>query len=261
MRLGKYTALLRKRGPYEPSFCYLMDTFLQSRIATRNESNRDFYDEDVNVYLALLLNSVVTDRFHRTAARYIAKHESDLWEILDHAENVFAKREIYRANADFLLLQNGVFHVPSEDALSQAKVAASVERGRAYYRFACAFADHLPSRHRPVTEVLAKLSYDFDKYRRVLTHMRGAFLDLVPPLSGHDVARIREDMEEHRRAERLAVLQDRLLDAYLEHRRMPSEENRARMSETLQELRTLDPNAWPGFSVALPHGAEGHGPQ
>ncbi|MFH1681429.1 MAG: hypothetical protein ABIH26_12415, partial [Candidatus Eisenbacteria bacterium] len=120
MKLGKYTARLRKRGAYEPSFCYMMDTLLQSRIATRNESNRDFYDEDVNVYLALLLNSLVTDRFHRTTARYIVRRPSDLCEILDHAENLYAKREIYRANGDFLLVQSGVFQVPREDAASRA---------------------------------------------------------------------------------------------------------------------------------------------
>ena len=69
--LGKYTIRLRKRGAYEPSFCYLIDSLLQSRIATRNESNKEYYDEDTNVYIAHLLNSIVNERFQEMAARYV----------------------------------------------------------------------------------------------------------------------------------------------------------------------------------------------
>ncbi|MFH1679794.1 MAG: hypothetical protein ABIH26_04020, partial [Candidatus Eisenbacteria bacterium] len=136
-----------------------------------------------------------------------------------------------------------------------------VAMGKAYYRFACSYTDHIPARHRSVTDVLAKLSYDFEKYRVILSHMRGAFLDLVEPLSGQDVALIRKDMDERERAEHARLLQDRLLDRFLEHQREPTEENRKRVHEMLRELRALDPGAWPAFSLEEPPGAVEKGPQ
>ncbi|RPJ43850.1 MAG: hypothetical protein EHM19_07895 [Candidatus Latescibacterota bacterium] len=257
MAIGKYTPMLRKRGAYEPSFCYLMDTLLQSRIATRNESNQDFYDEDVNVYLALLLNSIVTDRFHRASSRYIAARECDLSEIVGGAKSLFTKHEIYRLNGDFLLVRTGLFTLPREDAESKTGLLSAVERGRSYYRLATSLADRIPARYRPVTEVLHKLAYDFDKYRRVLSHMRGAFLGLVEPLSERTVVALRRDLDERSRSERVHALEDLSLDALFEYRKDPSEANRFLLERTIGDLRRLEPSAWPGFALPDPNGEEG----
>lgn len=250
MKLGKYTSALAKRGTHEPSFCYLMDSLLQSRIATAQESNRDYFDEDVNVYLALLLNSIVSDRFHETAARYVARRETDLPEIMDRTENLYVKHEIYRANGDFVLLQTGLFQVPRDDAEREHQLAAAVERGSMYYRLACSLADRIPQRYRSVTEVLAKLSYDFDKYRRILSHMRGEFLGLVEPISNEVVGRLYVEMDDRERGERVRGLQDELLDAYLEYQREQSEPNRARVLQRLEALHALAPEAWPELDGA-----------
>lgn len=245
MKLGKYTSALAKRGTHEPSFCYMMDSLLQSRIATDQESNRDYFDEDVNAYLALLLNSVVSDRFHEVAARYVAPREIDLAEIMERTDNLYVKHEIYRVNADFILLQSGVFQVPREDSARRYDRAAAAERGSTYYRLACSLADRIPVRYRPVSEVLAKLSYDFEKYRRILSHMRGEFLGLVEPIGDDTVRHLYEEMNDQDRAARLKELQDELLDAYLEFEGDGSEANRARVRRTLETLHALDPEAWP----------------
>jgi hypothetical protein len=124
-------------------------------------------------------------------------------------------------NGDHLLLQTGLFTVPHQDDARGSGLATAVERGRAYYRFAYSFADRLPVRYRPLTDVVHKLAYDFDKYRRVLSHMRGAYLNLIEPLSTHDVTEIQKGMDETTRGERVRALQDLLLDT-LEYRREPA---------------------------------------
>lgn len=251
MTLGTYTDRLKKRGSHEPSFCYLMDTLLQSRIATRHESNRDYFDEDVNVYLALLLNSMVTNRFHQKASCYIAPTESDLTEIVERAGNTWAKHEVYRTNGDFLLLQTGIFHVPHDDWEKRWDLAAATERGSAYYRYACSFAGRIPERYTQVTDVLTKLSYDFEKYRQILSHMRGEFLNLVEPISSGDVNRIYDDIHEFEREEKVRVCQNELLDAYLEYQKDKSRENRERVNAKLAELQKIDPRAWENLEMSI----------
>ncbi len=251
MALGTYTDRLKKRGSHEPSFCYLMDTLLQSRIATCHESNRDYFDEDVSVYLALLLNSMVTNRFHRKASHYIAPTNSDLPEIVERAGNAWAKHEVYRTNGDFLLLQTGIFHVPDDDREKRWDLASATERGSAYYRYACSFAGRIPERYAQVTEVLAKLSRDFEKYRQILSYMRGEFLNLVKPISSGDVNRIYDDIQEFEREKRISVCQDELLDAYLDYQKANSRENRERIEARLAELQEIDPRAWKNLEISI----------
>ncbi|MBN1826096.1 MAG: hypothetical protein JW958_07510 [Candidatus Eisenbacteria bacterium] len=254
MKLQKYTDGLAKKGAYEPSISYLMDAFLQSRIATKNESNRDYFDEDVNVYLALLLNSVVTDRFHKTASRYIARYNTDLTEVLDRAENPFMRYEIYRMNGDNLLLRTGLFRLPKEGDPS-AELLDLIERGSAYYRFACSFTEHIPERYRPLSEVLAKLAYDFDKYRRILQHMRGEFLGLVEPITNHDISLLYADMEVLDKKKKIQEAQDTLLDAYLTFQRAGTAEARAEVERSLANLQKLDPGCWPDLELETISGA------
>jgi hypothetical protein len=59
----------------------LPDDTLPSRASPSSASPIAFHDEDVNVYLALLLNSIVTDRFHRAAPASLRGMRS--CEILD----------------------------------------------------------------------------------------------------------------------------------------------------------------------------------
>lgn len=242
MSIDRYTDSLLTNGSSEPSFAYLVDSFLQSRIATENESNREYFDEDVNVYLSLLLNSVVSDRFHRAAASYVAGYESDLPEILDRADTDYTKYQIYRANADFLLLQTGLFTIPGAPEDDDRGLLENMERGKTYYRFACSFTDRIPSRYRALSGVLAKLSYGFEVYREILSYMRGEFLNLVSQLSDRELGEIRADIDEVGRIEALREARDALLDAYLALKREPDEERRLAFEKALEEVRKLDPD-------------------
>lgn len=241
MSLDQYTDALMMKGKCEPSFAFLIDSFLQSRIATENESNKEYFDEDVNVYLSLLLNSIVSDNFHQSAARYVAGYESDLPEILDRADNSYMKYKIYRTNADFLLLQTGLFSIPQAPDTVDRGLLESMERGKTYYRFACSFSDRIPERYRPLSGVLAKLSYGFEMYREVLCFMRGEFLNLVEQLSENELGALRTEMDAIGEAENLKEARDVLLDAYLDHKREPTEANRLAFEKALEEVRSLDP--------------------
>ncbi len=243
MSLDRYTDELMKRGKCDPSFSYMLDTLLQSRIATDHESNSEYFDEDVNVYLSLLLNSMVKNGFHREAARYVAGYESDLPEILDQARTAVMKYRVYRINADYLLLQTGLFQVPGETDSVDTSLLSSIERGKTYYRFACSLTDRIPERYRPLSSVLAKLSYGFDTYREVLSFMRGEFLNLMEQLNERDMIALYADMDDIGRNEALHAARNALLDAYLANRKTPSEENRRRFEAALEALRKLDPDA------------------
>ncbi len=249
MTVDRYTDKLLIRGKCQPSFSFLVDSFLQSRIATDHESNREYFDEDVNVYLTLLLNSMVRDDFHQAAVQYVVGYESDLPEILDRADSSYMKYQVYRMNADYLLLQTGLFQVPEERDTVDRKLLDSIERGKTYYRFACSFTEKIPARYRPVSGVLAKLSYGFDVYREILSFMRGEFLNLVAQLGDWEMGSIYRDLDGIEKTETLKVARDKLLDAYLAYKKKPSEEAGKLFRTALEELRLIDPDSDTQLSI------------
>ncbi len=249
MGFDRYTDRLLRSQEGEPSFAYLLDTLLQSRIATANESNREYFDEDVNVYVTLLLNSMVSNRFHEEAAAYVVDYETDLPQILDRASSYHTKYQIYRANADFLLLRTGLFQLPQDLEADDEKIRNSVERGKAYYRMACAYTDRIPARYRALSTVLAKLAYGFETYREVLSFMRVEYLNLVETLGEHQMGQLYREMDEAGANETLRVSRDKLLDAFLAYQKDPTDANRDTFEAALGELTDLAPDEAPDWKL------------
>ena len=90
-------------------------------------------------------------------------------------------------NADFLLVSIGIFDNPAMAAQSRARMQPSEEayigRGKTYYHFAYTYSQQMHRKNVGVSDVLEKLSMGFEKYIRILLHMRGEYLDLVKRLS------------------------------------------------------------------------------
>src|SRR6185436_10764355 len=92
---------------------------------------------------------------------------------------------IYKTNADFLLVSIGIFDNPTGQAAQrrlQPSEEAYIGRGKTYYHFAYSYSQQMHRKNQGVSEVLEKLSVGFDKYIRILSHMRGEYLDLVKRL-------------------------------------------------------------------------------
>ena len=96
---------------------------------------------------------------------------------------------------------------------------ASVGRGKTYYHFAYSYSQQINRRHPAITEVLEKLSVGFDRYIKILSHMRGEYLDLVNILSQGEVYHLERNVDKERERESLRQMQDEFLDCYIEWKR------------------------------------------
>jgi hypothetical protein len=209
----------------QPTYYFMINCLLYSRMETGLVSNQDFYDEDVNVYLAHLLHSFIDSRL-----KYL----------------------IYKTNADFLLISIGIFDNPVGTAAPRAKVPSSEEayigRGKTYYHFAYSYAQHVHRKNQGVAEVLEKLSVGFEKYIKILSHMRGEYLDLMSRLSKGEVYHLERSVNEDTRQEMLRLKQDELLELYSAWKREPNEETEENMERVVGEIRQINPS----FKFELP---------
>jgi hypothetical protein len=234
----------------------MMKCLLYSRMETGLVSNKDFYDEDVNVYIAHLLNSFIHPNYIERARPYLSKYDTEVFQRLATSRDARLKYTLYKTNADFLLVSLGIFDnpdinlelglpttPPAADRLPlRPREEAFVGKGRTYYRFAYSYSQQIHGRHTGITEVLEKLSAGFDRYLRILTHMRGEYLNLLRSLSRGEVYHLERVVNEGQREQTLREKQDQLLDLYLEWKQTQDGSLRAQMDALQQEIREILPN-------------------
>jgi hypothetical protein len=246
----------------------MMKCLLYSRMETGLVSNQDFYDEDVNVYIAHLLNSFIDPKYIERASRYLSKYDTEVFSRLADSKDARLKYTLYKTNADFLLVSLGIFDNPAvidptgrpgaaspERRIYQPTEEAYVGRGKTYYRFAFTYSEQIHNPHAAITEVLEKLSIGFEKYLRILAHMRGEYLNLLDRLSRGEVYHLERSVDENQQGDDLRSLQDHFLDLFLEWRRSGNPRIKDEIEETVGRIRAVDPE----FTFEFPRSREAAG--
>jgi len=236
----------------QPTYYFMINCLLYSRMETGLVSNQDCYDEDVNVYLAHLLHSFINPEYVEQSKRFLSKYDTDVFRRLANSTDARLKYQIYKTNADFLLVSIGIFDNPAIAGASRSRMQPSEEayigRGKTYYHFAYTYSQQMHRKNAGVSEVLEKLSTGFEKYLRILSHMRGEYLDLMKRLSNGEVYHLERSIDEHSQRELLRVKQDELLELYSAWRATKSAETEESLERVVSEIRQLNP----GFKFELP---------
>jgi hypothetical protein len=247
-----YVDLKDNSRDLQPTYYFMINCLLYSRMETGLVSNQDCYDEDVNVYLAHLLHSFINPEYVEQSKRFLSKYDSDVFRRLSNSTDARLKYQIYKTNADFLLVSIGVFDNPAIAGAVRTRLQPSEEayigRGKTYYHFAYTYSQQMHRKNAGVSEVLEKLSTGFEKYLRILSHMRGEYLDLMKRLSNGEVYHLERSIDEHSQQELLRVKQDELLELYSTWREAKNAENEENLERVVSEIRQLNPS----FKFELP---------
>src|SRR3989449_1699566 len=241
-----YIDLKETSRDLQPTYYFMINCLLYSRMETGLVSNQEFYDEDVNVYLAHLLHSFINPEYVEQSKKFLSKYDTEVFRRLADSGDARLKYLIYKTNADFLLVSIGIFDNPVAEAAHRAKLLPSEEafvgRGKTYYHFAYSYAQQVHRKNQGVAEVLEKLSVGFEKYLRILSHMRGEYLDLVKRLSLGEVYHLERSVDEASQQELLRVKQDELLELYSAWRKEPTAETEENLERLAGEIRQIKPS-------------------
>jgi hypothetical protein len=248
-----YVDLKEAGGRSEPTYYFMINCLLYSRMETGLVSNQDFYDEDVNVYLAHLLHSFLNPEYVEQSKKYLSKYDADVFRRLQTSTDARLKYAIYKTNADFLLVSIGIFDNPmgsdqNSDSLKPAE-EAYVGRAKTYYHFAYSYSQQIHRRNSAISEVLEKLSVGFEKYLKILSHMRGEYFDLSRRFSQGEVFHLERTVNEAGKQELIKAKQDQLLELYSAWRKNPTSELEEDLERIAAEIRELNPN----FNFEIPN--------
>ena len=234
--------------PRERTTYFVLDSLLRSRIDCGFESNTARYDEDVNVYLADLLASLIRSPGFDAAP---GGRGVDVFEQVRDVTDPRQKSRVYRKNADRLLVATSLFvdspYVEREGRRDfETNARDRIGRGKAYYRWAALFHERAPAGSRVYAHILQLLSEDFERWVDVLFHMRGEYFHLYEHLRERYLVSLGTTPEPDVGPEPDGVTsveerRDEFLDAYWSWQQDPTAAARARLQTSVEHLTRADP--------------------
>lgn len=229
----------------EPTFFFMLNCLLYSRLETGHPSNQTVYDEDVNVYLANLLCSFMKPEYHRRARPYLSPYDTSLFQKIENSRDARLKYTIYKTNADFLLISIGIFHNPDGRRPDTVQLFRNSEeaymgRGKAYYHFAYTYSQSRFKKSAGITEILEKLSTGFERYVEILSHMRGEYFNILERLGHGEIYHLERSIDQTTATRELKALQDQFLDAYSAYLDTKREDLRLKVEGLAEKIRELD---------------------
>jgi hypothetical protein len=231
----------------QTSYFFMLNCLLHSRVHTGIESNSEFYDEDVNVYLAHLLNAHIDPTQTAHTAECIAPDDATVHRMIADAPNDRQRYRVYKANADFLLIAVTVFDV-FEDRHYNRHPAFHTSRdshiGRAalYYALAASYAARLGPGGGALAPTLLKISEGIESYVRILAYLRGHYLDLIRRYSVGELFHLERSIQEIERGETIEHMRNEFLDTYHAWLKTGVSDLKEKLSEQARLLKEVDPS-------------------
>ncbi len=231
----------------------MINSLLYSRMECGYPSNEEFFDEDVNVYIANLLTSVIYPQFTSNSVKYVIPYDTLLYDNLRLIDNPRIKYELYRANADHILLTLGIFKNPrgkrptSRPYLDLSE-KAYIGRAKVYYSLAQSYSQAVFRKSTAISDVLGKLSYGFEKYLRVVSTMSVDYLNFIKKLSPGELFHLNNSINGLDLDKKKAGLYDEFLDALSEFKRKKTRKSMKKLEEAIENVKRVDP----AFSFKLP---------
>lgn len=229
-------------GEREKSFFFVLNAYLHSRIDRQRES---IDDEEVNVYMANLLHSLVDGRFYVDNHELLATTPIDVFTKVEESRSNHHKLKVYRANADHRIISFGLFsgfgHHRSRYGASQHSSEAYLEQAQQFYSWAALFSSRLPRKYCGLSATLEKIADQFEIYLEILRHMGSKYCNLLQRLTTGELFHLEREINDRARPAICEVALDRMLDAYNSWHANPSDERRAEFVEARERYAVLDP--------------------
>ncbi|MFQ5601330.1 MAG: hypothetical protein ACE5G2_12365 [Candidatus Krumholzibacteriia bacterium] len=248
----RYIPVERDGSTREPrsNVYFMIHALLASRVETGMVTEEPPGDEDVNVYLTHLLCGYVNPHYYLRISKYLSAYDSSIFERVRNSTSNRLKYTVYRTNADHILVSIGLFQNPTGrrqqalPAMFRTDDEVHVGRGKAYYDFAFTYSRSLFGRASGISDVLCKLSTGFEKYVKLLTHMRSQYLNFITHISEGELYHLQHSVQR----KNIDTLRNEFLDAYSEWNHEPTPERQTRLLEIARNLEKLDPD----FKFDLP---------
>lgn len=221
----------------EATFGAVVEMLLKARLKLHLERDPSFYDEDVNTYLAGVLISYIDPAYLRSISDFLSQYDLDVCQQVNDSQDRAHVYQVYKVNADDLLLSLGIFKRIWQEAPGE------LVRVKRYYAMACEYQKRIYGKATAVSEIQTKLAGWTERYLDILGTARGDYLHLIEQIPPEELDVFRQRLTQHEKELPLKNLQDEFLDLYSKWQNgIQDPETHQRLLQLVQNLTRLDPN-------------------
>lgn len=231
---------------HETSF-YMMNQFLYSRLDSNYPTNANFYDEDVNIYVANLLTSISNSDYQEMTGKYVIPYDISLHKRLEGVKSDREKYLYYRMNADYIFLALGLFdnarmRRPGSVPYMDLSARSYIGRAKVYYKLARSYLCKAAHGKPAVADIMDKLSLDLENYLRILSVMKMEYFGMHRSMSDGEMFHFQRSVMDIDREKSLSQLHDRFLDLYSEYMKNRDPGLRQKLKSTIDKIVSIDPD-------------------
>lgn len=231
-----------KKGIRETNFFFL-EHVLKARADLNMESGRTEYDQEINVYLAGLLNSLIESNVFLTQKPYISAFDTDIRTWLENHPGLRNEYMVYRDNADFGLVFLGLFlgH-KHQGSYQQTVMAETDENGRValYYELAASALAHLQGNTISLVSVFQALADNMTDILQILRRTANTYFDMMEKISEGSLYHLEKELDNLEARKFYNSKLDLFLKTYAKYKETPSNELKKQVMEIADELSKMN---------------------
>jgi hypothetical protein len=242
---------------YNETNFFFLEHLLKARADLHLETGHHDYDQEVNVYLAGLLNSLLVSGPIINQKPYISSFDTDVRSWLEMHPGTRNEYVVYRDNADFRLLLSGLFDgCEHKRSYTHIVLADNDDLGRValYYELAASALLHLQGNSNSLVQIYYTLSETISEILQILKRAASTYFDLIERISEGSLYHLTKEIDEIKTKTTYASMLDEFLKLYSMYKENPTEDNRKVLMEHSEKLKKI--NAAFNFSELDDKGAQ-----
>jgi hypothetical protein len=226
------------------AFDYFLDRLLNARIELRLETERhEGNHEDMNVYLAGLLQSLVQTGGEAYDKPYISAYDLDVRHYLEDHPGPANAYIVYKGNADFGLVSCGVFLGHEHKGSYFKRVMPehdSSPRIASYYNLAASALVHIKGSRAMLVTTFYSIAEEITEIIEILRKVATDYFELIERMTPGSLFHLQKEIEERLKMEQYDRLLDEFLQGFAAFRISPTPEGKDRLLQQARRLKTLN---------------------
>jgi hypothetical protein len=233
---------LEQKNSNQTNF-YFLEHVLKARSDLHLETGKHEFDQEINVYIAGLLNSLIASTSFVQHKPYISAFDIDVRRWLDSHPGLRNEYMVYRDNADFGLVLLGLFlkyhhqgsyqHIVMPENNDQGRIAL-------YYSLAASALAHLKGTSVSLVNVFESISEQMEEVLLILRRAAGTYFDLMEKISNGSMYHLEKELTDESKKLLYNKKIDEFLKLYSEYKENPTDDLKKRISKLSDEIRMLD---------------------
>lgn len=222
---------------------FFLEHVLKARVDLNLETGKNEFDQEINVYIAGLLNSLIGSTSFVRQKPYISPFDFDVRKWLEAHPGLRNEYVVYRDNADFGLVLLGLFlKIHHQGSYHHIVMPESNDQGRValYYNMAASALSQLQGNSVSLVNVFEAISEQMENILQIIRRAAGTYFDLMEKISDGSMYHLEKDLANESKKKLYSTKIDEFLKLYSDYKEKSTDELKMQMVKIVGELQQIN---------------------